>query len=119
MALYAVESPENWFEDFGTARLHHGVVRVTIEPIFDETVRSDLSYHVFLTPDGNCRGLYIAKKTTSGFEVRELRGGKSNVAFDYRIVVRRKGYEKLRLAEVPPQPGTVLAQSQSGGVSGH
>jgi hypothetical protein len=119
VALYAVESPENWFEDFGTSQLHHGVVRVTIESVFGETVSPDLSYHVFLTPDGNCRGLYVAKRTASGFEVRELGGGRSNVAFDYRIVAKRKGFEKLRLAEVPAQPGKLLAQSTGLGVSAH
>jgi hypothetical protein len=32
--------------------------------------------------------------------VRELAGGKSNVAFDYRIVAKRAGYENQRLEDV-------------------
>jgi hypothetical protein len=99
--LYAMESPENWFEDFGTVRLRHGVAWVAIDKTFSETVNTSVGYHIFLTPNGNCRGLYIARKISSGFEVRELGRGRSNIAFDYRIVAQRKGYEKTRFAEAP------------------
>jgi hypothetical protein len=100
VALYAVESPENWYEDFGTVRLSHGVARVLIDPTFAQTTNTELVYKVFLSPNGKCQGLYVAKKTATEFEVRELRHGKSNVAFDYRIVARRRGYESVRLKEV-------------------
>jgi len=55
---------------------------------------------VFLTPKGDCRGLYVSNETQTGFEVHELGGGKSNVAFDYRIVAHRKGYESIRMADM-------------------
>jgi hypothetical protein len=100
VALYAVESPENWYEDFGTVWLSHGVARVLIDPTFAQTTNTEMVYKVFLSPNGKCQGLYVAKKTATEFEVRELRHGKSNVAFDYRIVARRRGYESLRLKEV-------------------
>lgn len=66
-----------------------------------QTVNTDMTYHVFLTPSENSQGLYVARKTAGGFEVREQGDGKSDVAFDYRIVARRRGYEGLRLREVP------------------
>jgi len=100
VALYAVESPENWFEDFGTAHLQAGTTRISLEPGFLQTVDTAADYHVFLTPNGDCRGLYIARKTRGDFEVRELRGGNSSVAFDYRIVARRRGFENVRLQDV-------------------
>jgi len=100
VSLYAVESPENWFEDFGSGQLENGVASVKFDSTFAQTVTSEAGYHVFLTPDGDCEGLYVAQKTSVGFEVRELRGGKSSVGFDYRIVARRKGLEKLRLEVV-------------------
>ena len=100
VALYAVESPENWFEDFGTAQLQAGTTRVALEPGFLQTVDTAADYHVFITPNGDCRGLYIARKTRVGFEVRELGGGNSSVAFDYRIVARRRGFENVRLQDV-------------------
>ena len=52
-------------------------------------------YRVFVTPEGDCRGLYVRRKTNS-FEVRELTGGKSSIAFSYRIVGRRKDIKQHR-----------------------
>jgi hypothetical protein len=97
--LYAVESPENWFEDFGHAKLVNGYSVVKIEPVFAETVNTEGDYHVFITPKGNCRGLYVANQGPRSFEVRELNKGKANITFDYRIVAKRRAYEQVRLAE--------------------
>jgi hypothetical protein len=98
--LYSVESPENWYEDFGSGQLHNGVATIELDPTFAQTVSPQVGYHVFVTPNGDCEGLYVTQKTATGFQVRELRGGKSSVAFDYRIVAKRKGLESLRLEEV-------------------
>ncbi len=38
-----------------------------------------------------------------GFEVHELHRGNSNVAFDYRIVALRRGYENVRLEDMTEQ----------------
>jgi hypothetical protein len=105
--LYAVESPEVWFEDFGSAQLLNGQASVPIEPVFAETVALDRDYHVFLTPLGDCQGLYVAAKHPAAFEVRELGGGMTSLAFDYRIVARRRGFEDVRLESLEPgvQPG--------------
>lgn len=96
--LYAVESPQVWFEDLGAGALVNGVAIIHIEPTFAETVNL-ADYHVFLTPLGDCRGLYVAVKTPTYFEVRELGGGASNISFDYRIVAKRLGYEAVRMEE--------------------
>ncbi|MGD0416436.1 MAG: hypothetical protein ABSA80_13840, partial [Terriglobales bacterium] len=100
VALYAVEAPENWFEDFGSGQLSNGSARIDLEPTFAQTVNTDLDYHVFLTPRGECEGLYVANLTPSGFEVRELHHGSSSIAFDYRIIAKRKNYETIRLADL-------------------
>ena len=102
-ALYAVEAPENWFEDFGSGKLVDGIATVALDPAYAQTVNVNVSYHVFVTPKGDCEGLYVSKETAAGFEVHELRGGKSSVDFDYRIVARRRGYETVRLADVTGQ----------------
>jgi hypothetical protein len=99
VALYAVEAPENWFEDAGSALLANGSAVVHLESIFAQTVNSGVEYHVFLTPKGDCKGLYVTNETAESFEVRELGGGTTNIAFDYRIMARRKGYENVRLAD--------------------
>jgi len=112
VALYAVESPENWFEDFGSAELKSGVGWVPLDASFAEATNTAITYHVFLTPNGDSNGLYVARKTAAGFEVREHGGGGSNVAFDYRIVVRRRGYESIRMAEVQHDVKTIESSRQ-------
>ena len=62
-------------------------------------------YQVFVTPEGDCRGLYVRRKRAASFEVRELAGGKSNAAFSYRIVGRRKdirGHKRFAKIDVTP-----------------
>jgi hypothetical protein len=112
VSLYAVHSAENWFEDFGSGRLVNGVATVALDPTFASTVNTTTEYHVFLTPKGDCKGLYLANETATGFEVRELGGGRSNVAFDYRIVAKRAGYEEVRLADVTDRYNKMRQQQQ-------
>jgi len=99
VALSAIESPKNWFEDFGSEQLSKGAAVVRLEPGFAQTANTTLEYHVFLTPNGDCKGLYVSEKSPASFEVHELGGGISNVRFDYRIVALRNNYENVRLAD--------------------
>ncbi len=98
--LYAVESPENWFEDFGSGELNHGAAWIPLNASFAQATNATLAYHVFITANGDSNGLYVARKTSTGFEVREHGGGASTLPFDYRIVAKRHGYESVRMAEV-------------------
>jgi hypothetical protein len=100
VGLYTMQSSENWIEDFGSGVLTGGVATIRLEPHFAKTVSGLADYHIFLTPAGDCDGLYIANKTATSFEVRELRSGTSSVQFDYRIVAHRKGFEAARLPDV-------------------
>src|SRR5262249_2936411 len=101
--LYAVESPERWFEDFGTARLEAGQALVPLEAIFRETVNADRWYHVFLTPrSAASRGLAVVEQGSDGFTVRELHGGRGSYEFDYRVVVKARGHEARRLERIEP-----------------
>jgi len=103
VASYSMQSAENWSEDFGTGQLAGGRASITIDPQFASTVNTGVDYHVFLTPNGDSKGLYIASKGPGVFEVVESNGGKSNIAFDYRIVAKRKGFENVRLADMTPK----------------
>ena len=100
VASYSVESSENWIEDFGSGQLSSGHASITLDPKFVSTVNTVVEYHIFLTPNGDSKGLYIAGKGQGSFEVAESNGGTSSVSFDYRIVAKRKGYESLRLADM-------------------
>jgi len=97
---YAVQSSENWIEDYGSGQLSGGRATVTIETAFAETVNTGVEFHVFLTPGGDCKGLYVTNKTGNSFEVHELGGGTSSIPFDYKIVAKRRGFETQRLVDV-------------------
>jgi hypothetical protein len=99
VALNAIHTPESWFEDAGSGQLSGGEAVVNIESVFGETINTGVEYHVFLTPNGDCKGLYVAQKSAGSFVVKELGGGTSSVAFDYRIMAKRKGFEQVRLAD--------------------
>ena len=109
---YAVQSAENWFEDAATVQLVNGVARVNLEPIFGKTVNTGVEYHVFLTPDGDCKGLYVSNKSATGFEVHELGGGKSSIPFEYRIMAKRAGHEAERLVDVTEREREIQERSE-------
>jgi hypothetical protein len=98
--LYTVEAADNWFEDAGSGQLSNGSVAIHFEPAFSQTINPSVEYHIFLTPKGDCEGLYVSNENVDGFEVHELRRGHSNIAFDYRIMARRKGFENVRMQDV-------------------
>jgi len=98
MVLYTMESPEVWFEDFGSAQLNNGRAHIELDPLFLETVTINDTHpmKVFITLNDECNGVYV-KKGRTGFDVIELNNGRSNASFDYRIVAKRKGLENQRL----------------------
>jgi hypothetical protein len=99
VAMSAVESPQNWFEDAGAAELVNGSAVVTLDRDFIQTVNTEMDYKVFPVPNGDCKGLYVTNKTATSFEIRELGGGTSSIRFDYRIMALRKKYENVRFAD--------------------
>jgi hypothetical protein len=78
-------TPLDWYEDFGSARLKNGAANIALNSDFTHAVNR-VDYHVFVTPGGDCKGLYVTRKRKHSFEVRELGRGRSNVEFDYRVV---------------------------------
>ena len=99
VAMSAIESPVNWFEDAGESQLSSGTAVVELDSTFTQTVNTEMKYQVFLTPYGDCKGLYVTKRTASSFEVHELGGGTSNLSFGYRIMAVRRNYETVRFAD--------------------
>jgi hypothetical protein len=106
--VFSMESPEVWFEDFGSGRIYSGIATVALDEKFLQTIDIKGGYHVFLTPKNDCKGLYVYNEGPQGFEVRELGGGQATADFDYRIVAHRAGYPKTRLpAALIPTVGKV------------
>jgi len=113
-ALYCVESPESWFEDFGEGTLVNGKAEVKIDPDF-AAVADTSAYHVFLTEHDQHNALHVTRRTGGGFAVeadtatlaaKGKKVGDVGGTFSYRIVARRKDVKAGRLAkvELPPAP---------------
>jgi hypothetical protein len=108
---YAVESPESWLEDFGRAELIDGSATVRLDPEFAALLTAD-DFHVFVTPEADCAGLYVSSRSREAFEVREQGNGRASVPFSYRIAARRWDVEARRLErfDVPPPPSPGSAE---------
>ncbi len=87
------------FEDAGSSELVNGAAVVSIDPEFAQTANTAREYQVFLTPYGDCKGLYVNNRTANSFEVHELGGGTASLSFGYRIMALRKDYENIRFAD--------------------
>jgi hypothetical protein len=104
--MYALASPESWFEDMGRAELVDGRAQVDLDDEFAAMIQTD-DYHVFLTPEGDTQGLFVSARRPDGFEVREQQGGTANLTFSYRVVAKRSDIEAVRMQRT--EPPTALA----------
>lgn len=89
---FVPQSATKTIEDVGTGRIVNGQGTVLLERTFASTIDLQSAYHVFLTPNGDTRGLYVAAKTATGFTVRETQSGRGSLSFDYRIVASPAGH---------------------------
>ncbi|MEO7201858.1 MAG: hypothetical protein ABIZ82_04615 [Candidatus Tumulicola sp.] len=105
---FGSESTRASLEDTGTARLGNGRGIVRFDPAFAEGIDANAGYQVFLTPDGDTRGLYVAQKFAAGFVVREALGGHSSTTFDYRVVARPLGASDAILPQIEMPKRTPL-----------
>jgi len=96
-----VESPKVTVEDWGIAELKNGKAFVGFSEEFVALMSDKTEYAVFLTPEGECNGLYVSKKEFYGFEVKELNNGKSNIRFSWHVKAIRIGDEETPVLEEP------------------
>jgi hypothetical protein len=97
VGAYAPMETEPTIEDNGEATLIDGRADVALDPQFVNVIDASKQYMVSVTPEGDCRGLYVESRSPKGFTVRELQGGRASVAFEYRIVAKRVGVTAPRL----------------------
>ncbi len=110
--LYAMESPENWFEDFREGQLINGRTHIELDPTFLQTVTINNLHpmKVFIQLTSGVPMNVVINKETTGFEV-VASDNTSNATFDYRVVAKRKGFEDLRLAKmIGPTPEEMAAE---------
>ena len=72
----------------GEATLVRGEAYVALDSTFAAAIDPRSKYLVFLTPEGDSHGLFIAAQSGRGFAVHENGGARSTLAFNYRIVAK-------------------------------
>jgi hypothetical protein len=102
VTAYETKSTQASVEDSGTAQLVAGSAVVHLDPAFAQSIDLSSAYRIFLTPNGDTRGLYVAQKTPTAFIVRETQGGHGTFAFDYRILATAAGHAAERMTAVTP-----------------
>lgn len=95
VTLVCPEAPESVFQDFGIGQLIDGKAHITIDPdlAINITVNEKHPLKVYITPKGDCNGVYVTNKSPNGFDVIELQGGRSNIPFSWQIVAIRANEE--------------------------
>jgi len=91
LTLTCPEAPEILLQDYGIGQLVNGKAHITIDPDLAINLNVDPEHpiKVFVTLEGDCKGVYVTNKSVEGFDVIELQGGTSNVAFSWQIVATR------------------------------
>ncbi|WP_271392942.1 hypothetical protein [Aequorivita sinensis] len=89
--MFAPESPEIVFQDYGVGQLVNGQAHISIDPILKQSLHIDSNHplKVFVTLEGDCNGVFVTNKSADGFTVKELQNGTSNVPFSWQIVANR------------------------------
>ena len=97
ITLYCPEAPEVVFQDYGIGQLVNGFAHITIDPnlAININVSQDHPLKVYITPEGDCMGVFVTNKSVHGFDVIELQGGKSNVPFSWQIAATRANEENV------------------------
>lgn len=91
--LYCYEMPSPMFGDIGEAQTdENGDCYVDIDDIFNETIRSDIEYQVFLQKEGPGE-IWIEEKTGLFFHVK----GTPDLKFAWELKAKQAGYETERL----------------------
>ncbi|MDD4554232.1 MAG: hypothetical protein PHP04_08535 [Bacteroidales bacterium] len=91
VSMFCPESPEILLSDHGAGKLNGGSCHITLDPVFTNNIVVD-EHHplkVFIQMEGDCKGVYVTKKSAEGFDVKELMKGTSDVPFSWMVVASR------------------------------
>ncbi|MBX7242736.1 MAG: hypothetical protein K1X92_13420, partial [Bacteroidia bacterium] len=92
--LFCPESPEYWYQDYGTVNLTEGFAHVELDPILAEiiVVNEENPIKVFATPVNMLyfEGVTITNQTATGFDLVELNGAKHSGKVDYQLICKPK-----------------------------
>ncbi len=113
VTLTATESPEYWYQDYGTVQLVHGHAHVELDPILADIIAVSEQYpvRVFCTPVdmADFNGVAQMNRTSTGFDLVELNGGAHSGTIDYQLVVKPK--TNFGEGRFPQAPGPAWLKS--------
>lgn len=100
------ESPEYWYQDYGTVQLVNGQAHVALDPILKDIifVNDENPLRVFCTPVDmlEFNGIAVTNRDSTGFDLVELNGGSHSGTLDYQLVVKpRTNYGQGRYPQAP------------------
>ncbi|MBL0199926.1 MAG: hypothetical protein IPP81_07035 [Chitinophagaceae bacterium] len=113
VTLTCPESPEYWYQDYGSVTLVNGKAHVNLDPILVDVIFIDDKnpIRVFCTPVDMLyfNGVTIVNQTPTGFDLVELNGGNHSGKLDYQLVVKPK--TNYGVGRFPQAPGPAWVKS--------
>lgn len=106
VTLTCPESPEYWYQDYGTVQLVNGKATIVLDEILADVIVVDDEnpIRVICTPVGMpyFNGITIMSQTKNSVEILELNGGTHSGKLQYQIVVKPKtNYGEGRFHQAP------------------
>ncbi len=106
ITLTCSESPEYWYQDYGTVQMINGKATIILDEILADIIIVDEEnpIRVICTPVGMpyFNGITIMEQTTKSVDILELNGGKHSGKLQYQIVVKPKtNYGEGRFPQAP------------------
>jgi hypothetical protein len=108
--LTCPESPEYFYQDYGTVQLVNGKAHVDLDPILADIifVNKDNPLRAFCTPVDmlNFNGVTMTNRSQTGFDLVELNGGTHSGTLEYQLVAKPKtNYGEGRFMQAPGPAG--------------
>lgn len=101
VSTYATTSTESVVQLAGTATLHGGIARVTLEhedPNFNDVISPEDTYRVLVTPNGVTGQLYVTDRSNAGFIIRDASGAEG-ISVDWLVLAYRHDAVPDRMRE--------------------
>jgi hypothetical protein len=104
--LTCPESPEYWYQDYGTVIIANGHAHVDLDPVLADIIFVNTAnpLRVFCTPVDmpSFNGITITNRSETGFDILELNGGAHSGTLEYELVVKPKtNYGEGRFMQAP------------------